>query len=142
MEFAEVLCESGGVNGADHAKTTGERVKARIVELRTSQAVVVKYSDVSRPTWQKLFAGQPVTYPHKRAQMSLALGWSADSIDRLLAGGEPAVLSTSAVDLRDGPTGARIAALEQRLAAVVDDIAAIRQAVADHLREPGAPKAP
>lgn len=55
-----------------------------------SQAELVEASGVSHPTVRAVMHGKPGNYrPDRLQKISRALGWTPDSIHRILAGGEP-----------------------------------------------------
>lgn len=65
------------------------RIERRIDELKLSQRELVERSGVSSSTWRSLAAGAPVRRNDKVRGICIALGWTPDSIDRILAGEEP-----------------------------------------------------
>lgn len=67
-------------------------IRARVEELEVRQRVLSDQSGLSMATWTKLLNGPNETFDRKTLRAaSRALGWSSDSIDRLLAGQDPIV---------------------------------------------------
>jgi hypothetical protein len=101
----------------------GSRVEKRIAYLETSaRALEVKWKDTDRymseATWAALRQGRPVTKPWIRSRAMRALGWTPESFDAMLAGGEPAELDdpdppTSEVMARIDDHDRRLTALER-----------------------------
>jgi transcriptional regulator with XRE-family HTH domain len=71
-------------------------VKARRVALRLSQQDASAAGDLSLATWSNLERGRLGSLAHDTViGVCRALGWSPDSIDRLLRGEDPVVLTTA-----------------------------------------------
>lgn len=83
------MAHSGDV---DDWQRVGEAITARINELSLTKAEVIEASGVSDKTLAGYMAGQRIARADKRRNLCAALGWTRDSIDRILAGGEPEVL--------------------------------------------------
>lgn len=108
---------------ADDWKRVGGAIQARIADLALSKAEVIRQSGVSDKTLTGYINGNPIKRPDKRRELCLALGWTPDSIDRLLAGNEPKELD--AAPMTD---------LSKRFDALDERMAAIEQALRDLLR--------
>ncbi len=63
-----------------------QAIDARRIELGWSKADLYRATSTSERTFLKMAQGEPVVREAKRRQITNALGWSADSIDLLLAG--------------------------------------------------------
>jgi transcriptional regulator with XRE-family HTH domain len=68
-----------------------KHVISRMKDLGMSQAELVRASALSDPLVRGLMRGTPRGNPKETnlIKASMALGWSPDSIDRILVGGEP-----------------------------------------------------
>jgi transcriptional regulator with XRE-family HTH domain len=96
--------------GKDGWGQVAELVAQRFAELSLSKAQFIERSGVSSHTINAVLRGEPVQRADKRGDIAAALGWSRDSIDRILAGGPPILTSPSAADER-----ARLDAIDGRL---------------------------
>lgn len=74
---------------ADDWQRVGRAIAQRIATLSLSKAEVIRRSGVSDKTLTGYIDGQPIVRADKRRQLCEALGWTPDSIDALLAGGDP-----------------------------------------------------
>lgn len=71
-------------------KRLGEFVVARRLALRWRQSDLIRESGLSDPTVRRLEKGVPIDYQQVTIyQLCDALGWRRDSVDLILAGGEP-----------------------------------------------------
>ena len=110
------------------------RIDERRVSLGWSKADLFRSADISEPTYRKMKAGVPVVSDAKRRAITNALGWTPDSIDLILAGGEP-VLDEPAADLVNQLAGevATLAAVVREQANTIDrlrdDVTALQTAV-------------
>lgn len=68
------------------------RIDERRVELGWSKAALYEQTSTSEPTYRKMRGGIGVVADAKRRAITNALGWTPDSIDLILAGGEPIVV--------------------------------------------------
>lgn len=93
-----------------------ETVKRRRVERGLSQRAAAQAAGLSPTTWGSLELHHQRLEPLSRPKIARALGWTPDSLDRILAGGEPE-------DDGSGPPRST----EERLNAVEADVAEIRQ---------------
>lgn len=91
IDFAGVRSENVSMaNRRDPWRAVGEQVTARLHYLgHYNQAAVARESGVSDATWRHAREGRPVNNLGKRAAICDFLGWTPDSIDSILAGGEP-----------------------------------------------------
>lgn len=76
-------------------------IDARRVDLAWSKARMYRETGTSERTFQKMSEGVPIARDAKRVQVCRALGWTPDSIDRILDGGEPEMDSTEPVSQPD-----------------------------------------
>lgn len=67
------------------------RIDERRVELGWSKAALYERTETSEPTYRKMRNGIGVASDAKRRAITNALGWSPDSIQNILEGGEPEV---------------------------------------------------
>lgn len=67
----------------------GASITARIDQLLLTKAEVIRLSGVSDKTLKGYMEGQPVRRVDKKRELSRALGWTDDGIDRLLDGEAP-----------------------------------------------------
>ncbi len=72
-------------------------VDARREYLGWLKADLYRNTETSEGTYRKMAAGIGITRAAKRAKISRALGWSPDSIDRMLRGEDPIVVTSAAV---------------------------------------------
>lgn len=97
----------------------GELVKRRRKELRMTQKAAGLLARVSDTTWGSVENGRAESYDDDTLiGVCEALGWTPDSIERVLAGGDPEVLTA-------GPTagsGVPMAIIE-RIKALLDELA-------------------
>lgn len=110
----------------------GDAVRARITELRLTNAEVQRRSGVSDKTLTGYLNGEPIRRADKARGLCEALGWTPDSIDRILDGDEPVVAGADGdlaarIDAFEKATDARFSSLEDQMAAMRDDLAAIRR---------------
>lgn len=80
-----------------------QAVAAHVAEAMTaralSQADLADASGVSAYTVRRVMHGETGNYrPDRLRKISRALGWSADSIERILAGGEPEPMATATAE--------------------------------------------
>lgn len=106
----------------------GAAVTARMRQLALSQRGVEQTCGVSVFTVRRLRSGVAANYWEVNlTKVSLALGWTADSIERIL-GGKPPLESDGSRAATTGASGievviARLSAIEGRIAAVEEQIA-------------------
>jgi len=95
-------------------------VTARMAAAVMSQADLVRASGLSDPLVRGIMCGNPRGEPRpvNLAKASTALGWSADSIARILEGGEPELVVSQPSDV-DADVLRRLKALEQAVSAVM-----------------------
>jgi DNA-binding XRE family transcriptional regulator len=75
----------------DRWPVVAETVKRRRLELDLSQRAAAIAADTSPTTWGNLEKHSQRVDPLSRTKICRALGWTLDSIDRILAGGDPEV---------------------------------------------------
>lgn len=112
-------------------KQVADHVNARMAEIPIDQAELARRAGVSHPTVRGLMKGKPRAEdprPGPLRKVSVALGWTPDSIDRILAGGTPRLARTPRPA---SSTEARLAALE----AEVEVIAAGLRELSESQRE-------
>lgn len=111
----------------DRWAKVGELLTARLRERGMNQSDLADASGLSRETVRPFTKGVPNRRnAHTRAQICRAVGWSHDSIDRILAGKRPA-LSEAPHDV-----DRRLRELERQndyLEAQVDEIDALRSTI-------------
>lgn len=96
-----------------------ETVKRRRVELGLSQRVAARLADdISPTTWGQLEKRHQPVSALTAGSICKALRWTSDSIDRLLAGGEPVENG----DVTEAPTLEKLAATVDRLTTIVEDL--------------------
>ena len=104
-------------------------IGARCAELGMKQAELVRASHLSDPTIRRFQRGDTKgTTPATRQKLALALGWTPDSIDRLLAGLEPESVSRPAggpASAVDSTALSRLDALEVSVASLQAEIEAL-----------------
>lgn len=87
---------SGLVADASDDETPGERlaryVKARMAELGLSSKKTAAAGGPSRPTLQRILAGEAIERFDAKFKLARVLGWTTLSVDRILDGGEPILL--------------------------------------------------
>lgn len=76
----------------DDWKAVGRAVEARIRELGVTWETFYTSSGVSEATVSGVRKGRPIKRPDKLRDLTRGLGWSDDSVDRVLRG-EPPVLN-------------------------------------------------
>lgn len=121
MSFAQlgllspnVSARLGRMAPADRWHVLAALILARMKDLNLHQAGLVQRSGVSDPVLRELTGtgrdGVVVRdrRPQLLSRLSEALGWTPDSIERILAGGEPELLDPAS---HDQPTRADLAAL-------------------------------
>lgn len=110
----------------------GEALTDRFEELLMSKAELIEKSGVSDKTLKAYLAGEPIRRMDKRRDLALALGWTADSINRVLEGGTP-VLANGGEDLHPG--GDRVDVLASAVAEMRQEMATYRAEVSDLLAQ-------
>jgi hypothetical protein len=79
-----------------------------MTDARITRAELVRASGVSGKTIDAYVAGAPIVRADKLRDLSRGLGWTTDSIDRIRAGGEPALATQTQAPpdaLQDGHGG-------------------------------------
>lgn len=67
----------------------GRRIAMRIDDLSLTKAEVIRRSGVSAKTLDGYITGNAIRRRDKERDLALALGWTSDSVRRILVGGEP-----------------------------------------------------
>ena len=102
-------------------KAVGARIRARRMELRMTIEEVAEEGDTSPVSVSNLETGERTSYRLLTlARVAKGLGWTGDSIPKMLDGGEPGALTMSSV-----VSEARLESVEERLRTVeskVDEI--------------------
>ena len=101
----------------------GEALTERMAALRMTKAEVIRGSKVSGKTLDGYLAGQPIVRRDKARELCRTLGWTPDSIDRILRGESPAEVDG------DAAIAQRIAALEAGFSEVGQALRAVQAAV-------------
>lgn len=100
--------------GGDAWRRVGDAIRARRTELRLTQKEAARAGGLSEPVWNVIEGARQTNYRLDTLHgVTRALGWSADSIDRILAGDEPTVQTRGLVPLADA--GAEVAELRARV---------------------------
>jgi hypothetical protein len=73
----------------DNWKIVGDAIAARIAALHVTKAEIIRKSGVSDKTLDGYIEGKPIRRRDKARDLCLALGWTPDSIDRILGGELP-----------------------------------------------------
>lgn len=89
----------------------GKHVTARFAELSMSKAAFSERTGVSFHTLNAAMRGEPIQRADKRGDIAVGLGWTRDSIDRILAGDSPTPATSSTID----GAGNRLDAIDGRL---------------------------
>lgn len=104
-------------------------IGARCAELGMKQAELVRASHLSDPTIRRFQRGDTKgTTAATRQKLALALGWTPDSIDRLLAGLDARLISLPPADLSSATAStllSRLDGLEASIASLQDEIEAL-----------------
>lgn len=105
----------------------GRRITARIEELSLLLSEVQRAAGISDKTLTGYMAGRPIVRADKRRGLCAALGWSDDSIARILRGDDPeprlASVAPAAGDRSsDTDLASRVAALDPEDQRYVDGI--------------------
>lgn len=85
-------------------------------ELRLTKAELIRQSGISAKTIDRYLAGEPIVRRDKERALCAAVNWTPDSIERILAGGEP--VEASAEKAADSSYDERLDRLERELAAL------------------------
>lgn len=94
-------------------RQAGEQIAARRKALKLSMRAAAQLGGVSPTAWSDLEAGKHPPTDSTQLAVCRALGWTPDSIDRLLAGKKPKLAVSSPSD--DDGVERRFALLEQGL---------------------------
>lgn len=114
-----------------------ETVKRRRTDLGLSQRAAAFRATTSPTTWSSLEThGRPID-PLTKPKVARALGWTTDSIDRILRGEDPEVDGM----IRPAPT---LDDVDERISSLEDRFSAMEEAVENLIRRaapdgPGAP---
>lgn len=89
----------------------GDAVSERMRDLAIGQRELARRAGISDTKVREVLRGQPLVREYMRTKLSVGLGWSRDSIDRILAGGEPELVTS----LSDGDERVRLEVIDGRL---------------------------
>lgn len=103
-------------------------VDARREYLGWLKADLYRNTETSEGTYRKMAAGIGITRAAKRAKISRALGWSPDSIDRMLRGEDPIVVTSVAVTTERPDTVSGAGVVSQPYV-TADQLAALQEQV-------------
>lgn len=78
-------------------RAVGRAIEERLADTGATWTAFYVASGVSEPTISGIRKGRPVKRRDKLRGISRALGWSPDSIDRMLRGEDPIVVTSAAV---------------------------------------------
>lgn len=98
----------------------GQRIAQRIADLHLLQVEVQRAAGISDKTLSGYIAGKPVVRPDKRRGLCRALGWTDDSITRMVRGDEPELRADEPVS--DTDYNSRIARMPEHVRRTIDDI--------------------
>jgi DNA-binding XRE family transcriptional regulator len=108
----------------DRWPVVAETVKRRRLELDLSQRAAAIAADTSPTTWGNLEKHSQRVDPLSRTKICRALGWTLDSIDRILDGGEPEEAEGFAPLPSMDEVAGRLTTLEEGLAGLRADVRA------------------
>ncbi len=122
------------VNGKEIVGNLAEHMAARMAELGIdSVSELAKLAGVSREGLVPMVRGVRKQYQRRLTRpVCDALGWSHDSIERLLAGDPPVIASAPATPLLD--VDARLAQIDEKIDEVIEVVAANRDNLVKLLR--------
>jgi len=87
--------------GAAKWQDVGDEIRRSMESRHMSKADLIRESGVGRATLDKYLAGQPIVSNKKLWSLCAALGWTDDSVDRILRGEEPMMRATAELDAQD-----------------------------------------
>jgi hypothetical protein len=90
-------------------------VDERRLDLSMSKAELYRRAQLSETTIEGMGRGVPIARTENRGKLAAALGWTADSIDLILAGQAPEVIQPDDAAEKQRRLEQRIAELEARL---------------------------
>lgn len=122
--------EQGEPRYRDAWTEVGRRIRNRINELQLTQAEAIRRSGVSDKTLTGYMDGKPIHRRDKRRGLCQALGWTPDSIDRILDGLDPLPADDPAT-YPDPGLEARVSELERRYARLLEDHRHLQAEVAE-----------
>ena len=117
-----------------------DAIEKRRIALAWKKKRLYDETGTSESTYRKMRSGVQVAREDKRRRIATALGWTPDSIDRILAGEEPVEVSQQQPD-GDVPrqvaqlaeahqeTAETLAVLLGRFVALTDEVAALKRRV-------------
>lgn len=76
----------------------GAAIADRLNALRITKAEFIERSGISDKTLNRYLAGEPIKRVDKERELCAALGWTDDSVQRILEGGEPIVTIPDQLD--------------------------------------------
>lgn len=97
------------VEDAPQTKHMGDVIRRRREELGLTQQQAAARADIALSTWGQYEGGRTEGRGLTRAAIARALGWRADAMELILAGGDPVAdpqLYVSPTDRRDHPPAA------------------------------------
>lgn len=104
-------------------------IDERRIALGMSKADLYRATNTSERTFQKMADGIPVARDAKRRQITNGLGWTADSIERILDGADPMPEpNTRPYVLTAAETMARLDAAVRRIDALEETVALLVRA--------------
>ena len=112
--------------GGDQWEQVAAAIGARMDSLHLSKADLIRESGITRPTLNEYLAGKQIVSNKKAWALCTALGWTDDSIDRILRGGQPAARAAGMQD----DTGLRLADTDD-LMLLLDDLQLQQRSVID-----------
>lgn len=116
---------TSGVGSDSRWQRVGQQVRSRRLALRLTQFQLATAAATSEPTVRALERGRRVSYMQSTITgVCAALGWTADSIDRLLRGDQPLEVVGITGQFRpaaDPEVLRRLEAIEAQLAQLLDN---------------------
>lgn len=80
---------TGAQDPEDWASVGRALTRRAFDDLRLTKAELIRRSGISAKTVSRYLAGEPIVRRDKERALCAAVGWSPDSVERILAGGDP-----------------------------------------------------
>lgn len=107
----------------------------RIAELGIGWEQLASRTGLKYETIRGIRKGESGGRPLTRRAISVALGWTPDSVDRILAGGDPAE-ATAAPAVHSAPAGDRAAVIAAGVSALYPDLAGLAEYIMGQEQKP------
>lgn len=103
--------------------TVWKQIDARRLELSWSKKRLYAETKLSEGTYQKMQKeGIAIGRPENRSKAAKALGWTPDSLDRILAGKKPILDTSAPKDVTLDDVLRKLGALEERTEALAQSV--------------------